>query len=122
MSKLMPWQCTDTCGGTAELPCYASPVEGYVPLPAFEAAADAGFVSVRSTYVGRGRTYGSTWSTVPGLYNEDERRADAYSLIRVKLLRILYTKGQHRDSLVDLVAYTCAYLQWMDEGAAGEEW
>lgn len=87
---------------------------------AFEAAADAGFAKVRATYEGRGQTYGSTWSIVPDLYDEDMRLGDAWSLIRVKMLRALYTRGGHRDSLVDLVAYACAYLQWMDE--AGEEW
>lgn len=90
--------------------------------PAFEAAADKGFASVRSTYEGRGRTYGSTWSLVDGLYDADQRRADAWSLMRVKLLRMMYTKGEHRDSIVDMIAYSCAYLQWMDEGAVGEEW
>lgn len=88
----------------------------------FEEAAGAGFLKVQATYEGRGGQYGDTWGLVDGLYNEDERREDVWALLRVKLLRILYTKGQHRDSLVDLVAYTCAYLQWMDEGAVGEEW
>lgn len=91
-------------------------------LPSFEKAADEGFRNVRETYAGRGLQYGDTWQLLEGIYDADERRADAHSLIRIKLMRVLYTKGQHRDSLVDLVAYTCAYLQWMDEGAAGEEW
>lgn len=90
--------------------------------PAFEAAADAGFLKVAETYRGRGVQYGDTWGTVPGLYNEDQRRDDTWSLIRVKLLRMLYTRGEHRDSIVDCVAYCCAYLQWMDEGANGEDW
>lgn len=91
-------------------------------LPSFEAAADAGFEKVSRTYRGRGATYGDTWSIVEGLYNEDQRRDDAWSLIRIKVLRCLYTQGQHRDSIVDLIAYASAFLQWMDEGAAGEEW
>lgn len=91
-------------------------------LASFEAAADAGFEKVSKTYRGRGVQYGDTWGLIDGLYDEDERRYDAWGLIRVKMLRCLYTKGGHRDSLVDLVAYTCAYLQWQDEGAVGEEW
>lgn len=90
--------------------------------PAFEAAADAGFCTVSSTYRGRGEQYGDTWGIVPGLYDEDQRRADAWSLMRVKLLRMLYTHGEHRDSIVDMIAYSCAFLQWTDEGWAGEEW
>ena len=91
-------------------------------LPAFEAAADAGFMKVSKTYRGRGQQYGDTWGLVDGLYNEDQRRQDAWALIRVKMLRALYTSGEHRDTILDLVAYCCAYLSWMDEGAVGEEW
>ena len=91
-------------------------------MAAFEDAADAGFQKVREVYSGRGQQYHDTWSIVPNLYDEDMRRADAWALMRVKLLRMLYTKGEHRDSIVDMCAYSLAYLQWQDEGAAGEEW
>ncbi len=91
-------------------------------LPSFERAADEGFRKVRLTYNGRGMQYGDTWGIVDGLYNEDQRREDVWALMRVKLMRILYTQGAHRDSVVDFVAYACAYLQWADEGAASEDW
>lgn len=90
-------------------------------LPAFEAAADAGFEKVSATYRGRGAQYGDTWGIVEGLYCEDERTLDAWSLIRVKMLRSLYTGGRHRDSIVDLIAYALSYLTWADE-TRGSDW
>ena len=116
---LSNYNCNDgTCIGTPQYPCGIAQEK----LPAFEAAADAGFETVRATFTGRGQTYGDSWGMVPGLYDEDERRLDVWALMRVKMMRILYTKGTHRDSVVDLIAYACAMLQWNDEGAVGEEW
>lgn len=91
-------------------------------LPSFERAADEGFSKVSRTYRGRGETYGDSWGIIPKLYNEDQRREDVWALMRVKLMRILYTQGAHRDSVVDFIAYGCAYLQWADEGCGSEDW
>lgn len=95
------------------------PAEVAGSLGEFGTAADHGFSNiVRPTYTQRGAEYGDTWA-VDGLYDEVDRLADALALVRVKCRRVIGTRGNHRDSVLDLVAYASAYLAW---GDAYEGW
>ena len=82
----------------------------------FEKAADAAFANlVQPTYKGRGDQYGDTWQLLEGLYDEHQRLSDAWSLIRIKIMRALYSEGGHKDTIVDLVAYCLFYLAICEE-------
>jgi hypothetical protein len=87
------------------------------PVGEFGRAAARTLAEVRETFDTRGNTYGDTWA-VDSWLAEPARLRDCKALVRVKMRRAEMTGFNHRDSLVDLIAYAAAYVTWADEMGA----